>query len=61
MDILYCILDTQEKARNNGIGDIRFPKFIERLVSNSFLMALWDGIWEQNKRWRPKFGPTIPL
>ena len=30
--------------------EFAFSKFIERLVPNSSLMALWGRIWEQNKR-----------
>ena len=41
MDILYCILDTQEKARNNGIGDIRLSEVHRKtgvkLVSNGIV------------------------
>ena len=35
--------------------------FRRSLVPNSSVMALWGGIWEQNKRLCPKFRPTTPL
>ena len=50
------ILAVAKRARQ-----FAFPKFIKRLMPNSSLTGLWGGIWKQNKRWRPKFGPTIKL
>ena len=38
-----------------------FPKFIERLVPNSFTMALWGGTWDGTFCIVPKFRPTMTL